>query len=346
MLVFPSEQLVRVGSDIFRACGTPSRVAEAVARSLVDSNLAGHDSHGVIRIMQYVAGIRQGHYLVDAEPRVVSETPATAVVDGEWAFGQETAHFSMELAVRKARETKVAAVSAIRCNHIGRLGEWTELAAAQEMVGLCTVTLLGFGIGVAPYGGASRVLATNPISVGFPRGEGRPPLILDYATAAVAEGKVRVARDKGAQLPPGCILDSRGLPSTEPRDFYSGGMLLPFGGHKGYALSLVVELLSAALGGADLALDKDGRASGSFYLAIDPTAHRTFEEFVTSVEQTGERVVAVPPAPGFEEVLLPGDPEQRSRAERLAHGVPLPEATWKAVISLARELGVETPEPR
>ncbi|MCC7106503.1 MAG: Ldh family oxidoreductase [Chloroflexi bacterium] len=346
MLLFTPEELVQVGTDIFRASGTPERTAAFVARSLVDANLAGHDSHGAMRIVQYVQNIRADLYQPTAVPKILRETATTALVDGAWGFGQETAHFSMELAIRKARESHLAAVSAIRSNHIGRLGEWAEQAASEGMIGLATVCLLGHGIGVAPFGGAARSLANNPIAIAFPSAGDPPPVLLDFATSASAEGKVRVARDKGAQLPPGFILDKEGRPTTNPNDFYAGGMLLPFGGHKGYALSVVVELLSTALGAADLATDHAGRASGSFYLCIDPRGNVAFEDYAASLERSVERIVDVPPAPGVEHVVLPGEPEVRSRAERRVHGIGLPEATWAAIVEIANDLGVAAPTPR
>ena len=243
----------------------------------------------------------------------------------------------MELAAAKARQSGVAAVSAIGCNHIGRLGEWSELAAAEGVVGFCTVALSGGTVHAAPFGGAERVMSTNPLSFGIPNREGQPPVLIDFATTAVAEGKLRVARAKGTQVPPGSILDREGRPSTDPDDFYNGGVMLPFGGHKGYGLAVAVELLSLALTGA-LPHKLGPFASGAFFLCVDPAAFGTREGYAEAAGELTARIKGIRPAPGFEEVLLPGEPEHRSRQARAA-GVPVDDATWQALEQVRREVG-------
>jgi hydroxycarboxylate dehydrogenase B len=190
-----------------------------------------------------------------------------------------------------------------------------------------------------PFGGVGKVLSTNPIAFGVPRRGA--PLVLDFATTAVAEGKIRVARAKGVPVPEGYIVDREGRPTTTPDDFYEGGMLLPFGGHKGFALAMVVEMLSIALTGADAAPHEGGRFNGAVFLAIDPSALRPLDDFVGAVEAINDRVAGVPPAPGSDGVLIPGQPEERSRERRLREGIPLPDATWQAIQETARELGVQ-----
>ena len=329
---------------IFVAAGAPEAVADGMAKSLVLSNLSGHDSHGVIRITQYVREIREGELDPKLEPSIIKEGPSWAQVDGQYGFGHEAARFSMGLAIDKARAGGVGVVSAIRCNHIGRLGEWVEQAAAAGLFGMASVGLgQPSSLMVAPYGGAGRALSTNPIAMGAPRQEG-PPLILDFATSVSAEGKVRVARDKGAQLPPGTILDKDGNPSTDPNDLYAGGALQPVGGHKGYALAFFVDVLCLALGGADEPENHGptGDQSGSFFMAIDPRVFRPDGGFTRSIERLCQRVQSVPAAPGFAEVLLPGDPEHRTRRARAA-AIELPPATWQAIAADAEKLGVEPP---
>jgi uncharacterized oxidoreductase len=191
-----------------------------------------------------------------------------------------------------------------------------------------------------PFGGAGRVLSTNPIAFGIPLASGGK-LVLDYATTAVAEGKLRVARTKGAAVPDGWIVDRAGRPTNDVEEFYThDGMLLPFGGHKGFALSMVIELLSIALTGADLAPDEHGRKNGAFFLAIDPTAIRSLDEFCVSAAEICDRVTSVPPAPGSSGVLLPGQPEERQRQQREAIGIEIAESTWEAVGAAARAVGV------
>ena len=340
MPTIPPAELRSLGRSVFSAIGSPDEVAEIVANSLVDANLAGHDSHGVIRIPSYVQQAREGRLDAKATPTVVQETPVIGVLDGRWGFGQVTARRSMELAAAKARQSGVAAVAAIRCTHIGRLGEWSEIAAAEGVVGFCTVSQIGGSVHAAPYGGAERVMSTNPLSFGIPSTEGEPPVLIDFATTNVAEGKLRVARAKGTQVPPGSILDKDGRPSTDPNDFYDGGVMLPFGGHKGYGLAVTADLLSLALTGA-LPHKLGPFASGAFFFCVDPAAFGPREAYAESMAELTARIKHVRPAPGFEEVLLPGEPEHRSRQARSA-GIPIDDATWKAIGEVVSELGVST----
>ena len=330
--------------SIFAAAGAAEAVARRMAASLVDANLSGHDSHGVIRIMQYLSDIREGRLDPRAEPTVLRAGRAWALVDGTWAFGHEAARFAMAQAIERARAHGVGLVTAVRCNHIGRIGEWVEQAAAARMIGMCCVAI-GDPSGrlVAPFGGAGRALSTNPIAIGAPRADG-PPLVLDFATSISPEGKVRVARDKGVELPPGRLIDKDGNPSTDPGALYEGGALLPVGEHKGYALSVMIEVLSMALSGADEPEmhGPNGQNSGSFFLAIDPTTFRSFEGYAASLERLADRLTTVPTTPDAEAVLLPGDPEHRTRAQR-AQSISLPPATWNAMAAEAAVLGVPVP---
>lgn len=338
MLTISADRLRDATRRTFAAAGTPEDLATQMADILVESNLAGHDSHGIIRIPAYVKSIKEGTLVPDARPAVIEETAGSALVDGKYGFGHLAAAFGTDVAARKAKQAKAAVVSIVRCNHIGRLGEWGSRAAAQGVVAIVTVGGSG-GPGIAaPYGGAARALSTNPISVGIPAGDGKEFLV-DFATTGVAEGKVQVARAKGAQLPPGVLLDKAGSPSTNPEDLYNGGMLLPFGGHKGYGLAMVVELLGAALTPGER-YNREGHTGGAVIIAVDAAAFRPLDEFEASAAKSIAAVKAIPPAPGFSEVLVPGEPEQRSKAERLKNGIPVAEATWEAIRDVARGLGV------
>lgn len=344
MISIPPSVMIDYAAAIFTAAGADGAVARRLAQSLVLANQSGHDSHGVIRISQYIREIKEGQIDPRAEPTVLREGPAWAVVDGRWGFGHEAARFSMGQAIQKARAAGVGLVSLVRCNHIGRLGEWAEQAAAAGMLGMVSVSL-GHKAAqpVAPFGGAGRALSTNPIAFGAPR-EGQAPILLDFATSVSAEGKIRVARDKGVPVPPGCLIDKHGNPTTNPNDLYEGGALLPFGGHKGYALAVMADVLGLALSGADEPAQHSptGYISGAFFLAINVGAIRPFDAYAASIERIAERITSVPPAPGFERVLLPGEPEFRTRAERAA-AIQLPSATWEAINAAAASLGVTPP---
>ncbi|MCC6176897.1 MAG: Ldh family oxidoreductase [Chloroflexi bacterium] len=339
MLTLTAETLARATTRIFRAAGTPDDIADFMAESLVDSNLAGHDSHGVIRIPTYVNQIERGDIVPAGRPEVTSEGPGVIQVDGSWGFGQYAASVSMDIAAKKAHERQVALVTTTRVNHIGRLGQWAEQAAHAGVVGLLGTSWSNGPFAATPYGGAGKVLSTNPIAFGIPLPED-PPFVLDYATTAVAEGKLQVARAKQAPVPDGWIVDRDGRPTNDVEDFYTrDGMLLPFGGHKGYALSLVVEILSVALTAGDAMNDPRGRKNGAFFLAIDPAAVRPLADFAKAAAEIDARVLGVPPAPGSNGVMIPGQPEARNREARRAEGIPVAEATWEAIQAAAKKVG-------
>ena len=339
MLVFSAEKLTESARRIFAAAGAPEDIAEMVARSLVESNLAGHDSHGVIRVPAYVQQIRAGRLAPAGRPSVIRETTTTAVVAGNWGFGQLAAFYATDLAIRKAQESQTATIGCVQCNHVGRLGEYAEIVARAGLLAMATVGGFAGSGAVAPFGGAGRALGTNPISFGVPADQ-HPPVIVDFATSMVAEGKLQVARAKHSAIPEGWILDKEGRPSTDAEDFYAGGMLLPFGGHKGYALSLVAEILGGSLAGVEAYRD-ERQGAGFFIWVVDPSAFRPLADFDASVDRLLDKVKAVPPAEGFSEVLAPGEPEIRSRSRRAVEGVPVAEDTWERLRATAAELGTE-----
>ena len=341
MPLFSASQLENMGRAIFRAAGTPEDLAERVARSLALNNQMGHDSHGVIRIPGYVQEIENGSMVAAARPAIVQETATTALVNGNWGFGLVSAQYATELAIEKARSAQVAAVSINRCNHIGRVGGYTEMAVAEGMVGLvmCGIVSSNGSPGVvAPFGGSERALGTNPISIAVPALEGEP-VVLDYATSVAAEGKVRVARAKNEPLPPGTILDSEGNPSTDANDFYNDGVLLPFGGHKGYALSVMADLLGGFLSSSDI-FPNGLESFGTLVIVLNVSAFRPLSDFRAAVSGRLKKIKAVKPAPGFAEVMLPGEPERRMSARRKVDGINLPEDTFLKLKETAGKLGV------
>lgn len=335
-----AEALRKLSTDIFLAAGATKENADGVVSSLIDANLAGHDSHGVLRIPAYVGEIENGRLDPRATPEVVNEGGSTAVIDGCATFGQVAARMSADLAVDKARTAGVAAVTAMHCNHTGRIGEWVERVAAAGMVGMATTAGPRGPYSVAAFGSAEGALGTNPIAFAMPRAAGNPPILLDYATSAVAQGKLQVARAKGAPVPEGCIVDKDGNPTTDVEKFFDGGLLLPFAGHKGYALGVIVELLAVGLSAGEK-VPADQRSGCFFVLAIDPGMYRPAGSFAEYAESVAQRMKSLRTAPGFSEVLAPGEPEARTRAARLKDGIPLPERTWEALHETAAKLGVK-----
>jgi uncharacterized oxidoreductase len=327
---------------LFEAAGAPSAIAHTVAGILVGSNLAGHDSHGVLRVPAYLRMIETGSLQPAAEPQVVQEGPGRLMIDGQNGFGHYTAQRAMTLAIEKARQGSMCAVSFTRVGHIGRLGEYAEMAARAGCVGLIAV---GGGSKrdlnrVVAHGGGAGVLGTNPIAIGAPTGD-EVPFVLDFATSVMAEGKVQVARSKGVPMPEGVILDRRGQPSTNPQDFYDGGYLLPFAGHKGYALSLAVCLLAGLAGNFDPVY---AGISGGYMQVINIEAFLPLAIYQHNVRAFLNGIKSMPAAPGFSEILVPGDFEARNRRQRLAEGVPVPQTIVDQIQEWAARLDVPASE--
>jgi len=332
-------QLTRLVRAIVTAAGAPATHAEIVATSVVDADLTGHESHGVLRIPSLVEAIGKGSLKPAATPFVVHESPSTAVVDGAATFGHVGARVATDLAIQKAGSAGLAGVSLTRVTHAGRIGEWAELGAGHGLITMVAASRAHSTGTLAPYGGRVGAIGTTPTAWAIPRLEGRPPILLDFATSAVAQGKLQLARATGQSVPPGWILDAEGRPTTDVEEFFRGGALLPFGGHKGYALSVITAMLAVGLSGGDL-LDPSEHGSCLFIMCVDPEAFRPADQFGRAIEEIAARLKAVPPAEGFDEVLLPGEPEARSRARRSQEGIPVTDATWEALEATARRLGV------
>ena len=338
---FQASYLHALTRRIFMAAETPRHIADTVAEILVNANLAGHDSHGVLRIPAYLRAISAGKLSPAAEPKVVTERPNRLLIDGQQGFGHYAARKSLDLAIEKARQYDVCCLNLTNSGHIGRLGEYAEVAARAGCIVLITT-----GVGsnqrgsVVPFGGAVGRLGTNPIAVGIPTGDAAP-FVLDFATSIVAEGKLQVARSKGADVPAGYIVDKAGRPTTRTLDFYEGGYLLPFGGHKGYALSLLICLLGGLSGRFEA---ETGTMGGVYMQVLHVDAFTPLADYQRHVRAFLDGMKATPPAPGFEAVLVPGDFEHRSRAQRLKEGLELPQTIVGQIREAAQRLGVSIGE--
>ncbi|GAA2008584.1 Ldh family oxidoreductase [Nakamurella flavida] len=332
------EQATEVGRRILSALGTPAAAADLVARSLAEANLCGHDSHGIIRLPWYASFVPDGRAVPDAEPMIVSQTPAVAVIDGRRCWGQVAAHLAIDVAMDKARSVGIGAVTVRSANHVGRLGEYVEVVAESGLVALMWCNA---DPSVAPFGGRSRMLGTNPFAVGIPADGDTPPVIVDFATAAVAEGKLRLDRVAGRSVAPGLIQDVQGRPSTDPEDFYAGGSLLPFGGHKGFGVAITVELLGGALSGNHVGFLPEYRwGNGVVLVVLDPAAFTDASAFADEIVRASRAVRDSPPADGVDHVMLPGDLERATRTERLNSGIPVPDGVWSQLEATAQEVGV------
>jgi LDH2 family malate/lactate/ureidoglycolate dehydrogenase len=330
MPLISADELLALGTEVLEAAGTPNAAARTVVGSLVRTNLVGHDSHGVLRLPRYVAEIHKGRIDPRGEPVAEQTRPGAVVVHGRRAFGQ----LSAGRAVRELVALQGFGVAVVReCNHVGRVGEYVAELAEHDLVGIA------FGnttTSVAPYGGRERRLGTNPLAWAVPRERGKPPIVMDWATSVVAEGKLAVARDRGLPVAEGIVRDADGRMSTDPNDFYAGGMLLPFADHKGYALSVLIELVAGLLTGAGIASMPDYAGDfGTVLLSFPIGTFQPVDEFRTRTEEFCRRLAETPLAPGHTEVLVPGEPEERTKAERERDGIPITDTLLGELTALA-----------
>jgi uncharacterized oxidoreductase len=344
MPTFHAEQLTTVAVRILEGAGVPADDAAVVARELSAANLVGHDSHGVMRLMQYVKMIDEGFVRLGGDVEVLKDAPAFVLVDGHFGFGQVVATRSLELAMGKARDGGTATVMIRNCNHVGRLGSYTDRAADHGFAALMAVNGPGGG-GVAPFGGIERRLGTNPISLAAPRAGAN--FVLDMTTSATAEGKLRVAFQKGETVPPGMIIDGHGNPSTNPADFYNEphGAILPLGGplvgHKGYGLSVMLDVFCGMLSGSGVCrTDMTLGANGVWMHLIDIEQFVPRSAYDALTEKYTAYIKSCRRMEGVDEILLPGEIEVRRRQQRERDGVPIPDETWRQIRELAERLGV------
>jgi uncharacterized oxidoreductase len=337
--------------EVFVASGSSSGEAGRIAASLVGANLAGHDSHGVARVPRYVQWKRDGVIHPDRQVDVLVDTPVLAVVDGKFGFGQTVGAQAVQIGIDKCQAMGLAAVALRHAGHLGRIGDWAEMAAQANLVSLHFVNVVG-SVLVAPFGGVDRRFSTAPICIGIPRA-GQDPVLLDFATSLVAEGKVLVASQGGKPLPADALIEPDGTLSADPHVLYGDyqpgearnyrkgtGAIRAFGEHKGSGLALMCELLGGALTGNGASNLDRSWSSGMFSFYIDPARLDPSAFFPAEVTRALAFVKSAKPAQSGGEVLTPGEPEQRNRAERLAHGIPLPDDTWAALVATAREAGV------
>ncbi len=340
-------------ADIFASAGCSKDEGGRIGRYLVSANLSGHDSHGVVRVPRYASQKKAGTVLADVQVEVVVDTPVIAVVDGKYGFGQTVTPQAVRIGIDKCKANGLSAVTLRNAGHVGRVGDWAEMAAAEGLVSIHFVNASG-SVLVAPYGGVDRRFSTAPYCVGIPR-PGEDPLVLDFATSIVAEGKVLVASQGGKKVPEGALIGADGKPSndphllygdytpTGPRDHSKGtGAIQAFGDHKGSGLAFMCEMLGGSFSGNGATDPKRGRfANGMLSFYLDPKVFDPAGFFPKDIAKyVGFVKSSRPSAPGGE-ILVPGEPEARMRKKRLAEGVPLPDDTWAAIVETARSVGLD-----
>jgi uncharacterized oxidoreductase len=340
------EALTAMISDLFARAGCGDEEAAVIADHLVEANLAGHDSHGVIRVPIYLQWMNEQKVFAGKSLEIVVDSGPLIVADAALGFGQWTGRQAVAIGVEKCRQHGVSVVALRNAAHLGRIGTWAELAAADGLVSLHFVNTTGLGMFVVPTGGSDARLSVNPVCVGIPI-DGREPIILDIAAAAAAEGKLKVARNKGVSVPDNTIVDAEGKPTNDPNDFYGPpggrpvGAILPFGGHKGYGLGLVAEILAGALtGGGCSAPGKTLLEQGMLSIYLDPDKLGSPGPLFEEIRRYVDFVKTSRPTTPDGEVLVPGEVENRNRAARRS-GLELDDATWTQIIEAAESVGVE-----
>ena len=338
-----ADTLQNIAAQLLQSAGASEEEAKIVSSHSIGANLAGHDSHGIIQIPTYIDRIKVGHIVPGAPIEIVRETPNTSVIDGHWGFGYVVSERAMEITIEKAGDHGIAAATVFRQSHVGRVADYPLMATQADMIGIMTADSGRSSKSVVPFGGREPRLGTNPICIAMPSNlDG--PMFIDMATSAVAAGKLGVAVARGAEIPEGWILDKDGNSTTDPAALRQGGAMLPLGGpegHKGYGLSVMIEILSGVLTGLGFGHDPSGRHNdGCFMAAVSVEAFRPLEEFKEQVTELAGYLKSSAPAAGFDQVYYPGEPEHLRAQRLLQEGIFVEDATWERLGSLADEYGL------
>ena len=345
-MIIQHESLEQIVSLICCEAGAAPENADLVASHLVEANLKGHDSHGVGMIPAYVTNILAGRLHPNNHVEVTRDNGAVMAVDGNAGFGQVIGRETTQMAMERVATTGVVCIGLRNSFHLGRIGTYGEMCAAQGYVSVHFVNAVGHAPQVAPFWGRERRVATNPVCCAIPNAQG-DPVILDMATSAVAAGKVRVAYMKGEQVPEGALVDHEGRPTTDPSVMYSEprGAMSPTGGHKGYALAVICELLGGALAG-HWTMHPDNPRDGSainnmLMFVLDPSALGDREAFQRELIAMVDHLHATTPIEGIDQVLVPGDPERLTSAERSVSGIPIDDRSWEGIAHAAEQVGID-----
>lgn len=338
------DKLAEFCERLLSAGGIAPRDAELVAKLLVKGEARGYAGHGVSRVVQYLDFIKSKVYDLDARPQIEREGKITAVIDAGHYIGQVAAYMAMDLAIKKAREHGVGIVTVRRAGHSGRLADYMEMATEQGMIGIGAAS-----VGSATttlYGGMKPITGTNPMAFGIPTRSGEP-ILLDFATASMSMGEIQRRVAKGEPIPDGAILDGDGNPTNDFKAFRGPprGVFLPFGGYKGSGVALVTEILGGLLSGNGPSRHwwtRGGHGvNGLFLQAIAVEEFQELDGFYDKVDELTASIKATPRAPGFGEILLPGEAGRRRENSQREKGVEVDGETWSDLLELARGLGVK-----
>ena len=341
-MIFPHRSLIRAIEAIALAGGSEADEAKLVAENLVVANLTGHDSHGIGMMPRYVEALLEGGLHPNRKVEVKLDGGALLALDGGAGYGQSIGLQATRMAIERAKKHGLSITTLGNSHHLGRIGHWAEMAVAEGLVSLHFVNVISFAR-VAAYGGADGRFGTNPVCIGIPL-PGEAPFLLDMATSAVAQGKLRVAHNKGVKIPLGWLIDRDGNPTDDPKwgVVQPFGAMQTFGGHKGYGLAVACELLGGALTGGGTWHYPEGTKrrvlNGMLSIVIDPERLGTKATFERETREYLAWIRKSPPAPGFDRVRIAGEPEREYRAQRERDGVPVDESTWKEILGAAAKL--------
>lgn len=344
----PVERLRAAVAELMRGFGSEAGEIDLVTDNLLQANLTGHDSHGIGMLPRYANAYLEGGLRPNAHVATKLDSGTLLALDGQAGFGQVIGHEAMQLGIERAKAHGSCIVALANAHHLCRIGAWAEMAVAEGLVSVHFVNVISRPI-VAPWGGRDARFGTNPFAVGIPV-PGREPIVLDLATSVIAQGKARVAYNKGETLAPGQLLDNHGLPTSDPKFGVVEpiGALRTFGEHKGYGLALVCELLGGALaGGMTVHAPGSGQQrvlNGMLTILFDPRRLGDATVYAAEMQAFVDWVKASPPQPGVDHVRVAGEPEREMRAQRLATGIPVDETTWNELLAAAAKLGRDPAE--
>jgi len=327
-----ADALRRTISAIVHAGGSAEGEANLVADHLVQANLAGHDSHGVGMIPTYVRHLKAGLVVPNTRAKTVKDDGPALMFDGGRGYGRPVAGEAMAAAIARCRQTGVVAVTLANAHHIGRVGAYGEMASGAGLVSLHFVNVTDHRALVAPFRGTDGRFVTNPVCIAFPGTDRQPPLLLDMATSAIAMGKVRVARNEGHEVEPGILIDPKGKPTRDPNVMYSEphGALLPFGGHKGYALALAMHALGVLCSGT-----ADKESTGYLFIAFKPDLLVPLEDYRRALAAEIAVIKATPRQEGVDQIRIPGERAYRERARLAREGIEIDRRIHDALLQLA-----------
>ena len=347
-MIATAQRLANVIQAIFLAADSNQDEASAIAESLIEANLTGHDSHGIGMVPRYVERVLRGAINVNQHATVTHQSGPVVQVDGNLGYGQVIGAETLDIGIEKTRETGATIIALRNSHHLGRIGAWGEKCADAGFVSIHFVNAIGLSPQVAPYGGVEGRYSTNPYCTSIPSTSEQPRIVLDMATSKVAMGKVLVARNRGEEIADGVLLDPEGFPTNNPDVMFGNprGALVPFGDHKGYGLSFICEVLAGALinGGTCVPRNQVQNTAINNMLSIilDPNALGDSEVFRKELDEITAYVKSARPAEGVDEVMVPGDPERAAKAKRQESGISVDDETWRQVLGAANSVGLRS----